>query len=504
MEMGKNEEIEDDLESILRSVAAAFGDWVEILDFHAVKEGRSVEYCQDHGQKLAELLKGRLGPENRRAIAAINAELMTRFSRTSPESIRNHYISYFEDADLDSMAYQQRDITVFMIETGVVAESDDSTAPEVPGSESEQDFKMWLAYFKGLLLTSSPDVSDYISVYNQLKNLPIEFWVLTKKLILVAWRGISAMDTDELIADIGECLAAGVWTTQLHAGIEPTDEVKNGIVPEYEAVVLDREYIYGLANEPDKAFEVLSNALGHFLEIMLRRKGWAVPGARFADSGEAPDREQGDTWNMPHNEEMQLMQIGLLKGLNWAAMQELSGLKKKAKTGELRRALTKASRNELLREIRRQNRRLGIVLMKEPYPEGKTEDKIREQITQANASRASKEIPDYDVEGEEETNTSMLGMASDSQSFEKWKGEQSEDESQEDERQELITQRIMELAGKARLTPRQKLVARLYNLPDEDIANALQREFGKPVKPGAVRKLRHDLVKKLRGADPTK
>lgn len=505
MEMGKNVKKEDGLESILRSVVAAFDDWVEILDFHAAKEGRSVEYCQDHGQKLAELLKRRLGLEDRRAIAAINAELMARFSRTSPESIRNEYVRYLEDADLDSMAYQQRDITVFMTEIGLVAESDDSIALEVPRSESEQDFKMWLAYFKELTLTTSPlDVSDYISVYNQLKNLPIEFWVLTKKLILVAWRGVSAMDTDELIADIGECLATGVWTTQLHAGIDPMDEVRSGIVPEYEAVVLDREHIYGLTNAPDKAFELLSNGLGHFLERILKRQGWAVPGARFTDSGEAPDREQGDTWNMPHNEETQLMQIGLLKGLNWAAMQELSGLKKKAKTGELRRALTKASRNELLREIRCQNRRLGSVLMKEPYPEGKTEDKIREQIAQANASRASKEIPDYDVEGEEETNTSMLGMASDSQSFEKWKVEQSEDESQEDERQELITQRIMELAGKARLTPRQKLMARLYNLPDEDIANALQKEFGKPVKPGAVRKLRHDLVKKLREADPAK
>ncbi|MFC2027301.1 hypothetical protein ACFLU3_01305, partial [Chloroflexota bacterium] len=312
MEMGKNEEKEDGLESILRSVVAAFDDWVQILDFHAAKEGRSVEYCQDHGQKLAELLQRRLGPETRRTIAAHNAKLMARFSRTSPESIRNEYVRYLEDADFDSMAYQQRDVTAFMKEIGLVAESDDSTALEVPGSEPQQDFQAWVAYFKELPLTSSPDVSDYISVYNQLKNLPIEFWLLTKKLILVAWRGISAMDTDELIADIGECLAAGVWTTQLHAGIEPTDEVKNGIVPEYEAVVLDREYIYGLANEPDKAFEVLSNGLGHFLERILRKKGWAVPGARFTDSGEAPGRVQGDTWKTPHNEEMQLMQIGLL------------------------------------------------------------------------------------------------------------------------------------------------------------------------------------------------
>ena len=193
------------------------------------------------------------------------------------------------------------------------------------------------------------------------------------------------------------------------------------------------------------------------------------------------------------------MQIGLWEGLNWAAMQELSGLKKKTETGELRRALTKASRNELLQEIRRQNRRLGIVPMEEPDPEGKTEDKIREQIAQANASRTSREILDCYVEGEEETSASMLGLSRDRQSFKKWKGEQSEDEMQE-----LVTQRIMELSSEAKLTPRQKLMARLYNMPDEDIANALQREFGKPVKPGAVRKLRHDLVKKLREADSTK
>ncbi len=498
MEMGKNEEKKDGLESVLRSVAAAFGDWVEILDFHAAKEGRSVEYCQDHAQKLAELLKRRLGPENRRAIAAINAELMTRFSRTSPESIRNHYLSYLEDEDFDSMAYQQIDIMVFIKATGRVVDSDDSTALEVPGNESERDFQMLMAYLEELT-PSLLDVSDYISVYSQLKNLPMEFWELTKKLILVIWHEISAMDTDKLFVFFGESLAGGVWTTQLHSGIEPTEKVRNGIVPEYEAVVLNREYIYGLANEPDKAFELLSNALGRFLGGIYSKKKWAVPGARFIDSGEALGSAQDDTWNTPHNEEMQLMQIGLWKGLNWAAKQELSGLKKKAETGELKQAFTKASRNELFQEIRRQNSRLGIVPMKEPSPEGKTEDEIREQIDKVNASRAPKEIPDYDVEGEEETSASTLGMASDSQSFEKWKDEQSEDE-----RQGLVTQLIMELAGEAKLTPRQKLVARSYNMPDKDIANALQRKFGRPVSQGAVRKLKHDLVKKLREADSKK
>jgi len=209
MEMGKNEEKKDGLESVLRSVAAAFGDWVEILDFHAAKEGRSVEYCQDHAQKLAELLKRRLGPENRRAIAAINAELMTRFSRTSPESIRNHYLSYLEDEDFDSMAYQQIDIMVFIKATGRVVDSDDSTALEVPGNESERDFQMLMAYLEELT-PSLLDVSDYISVYSQLKNLPMEFWELTKKLILVIWHEISAMDTDKLFVFFGESLAGGV------------------------------------------------------------------------------------------------------------------------------------------------------------------------------------------------------------------------------------------------------------------------------------------------------
>ncbi|MCP4728133.1 MAG: hypothetical protein GY863_24045, partial [bacterium] len=327
MEMEKNEKKEEGLESILQSVIDALGDWVEILEFHAAKEGRSVEYCQDHGHKLAELLKKRLGPENRRTIAAENAELMTRFSRTSPESIRNYCLSYLEEADIDSMAYQQRDINLFMKETGLVVESDDSTSPEVPRIPSEKDFQVWLAYFNELPLTSSLlDVSNYISVYSQFKNFPMEFWELTKKLGLILWREVSAIDTDELFVDIGESLAGAVWNNQLQAGIEPTDEVKSGIVPEYEAVVFDREYIYGLANEPDKAFEVLLNELGPFLEIMLRKKGWAVPGARFAGYDAVSDKAQSDTWETPYNEEMQLMQIGLADALNWAARQELSGL----------------------------------------------------------------------------------------------------------------------------------------------------------------------------------
>ncbi len=500
MEMDRNEKKEESLESILQSVVAALGDWVEILEFHAAKEGRSIEYCLDHGQKLAELLKRRLGPENRRTIAVENAEIMTRFSRTSPESIRNCCLSYLEDADIDSMAYQQRDVNVFMKEIGMVVDSDDGTAPEVPGNEPEQDFQVWLAYFNEIPATPFPPaVSDYISTYNQFKNFPIEFWELTKKLGLVLWREISAMDTDELFTDIGESLAGAVWNNQLQAGIASKDEVGNGIAPEYEAVVLDREYIYGLANEPDQAFEVLSNGLGHFLEIMLRRKGWAVPGARFAGSDAASDKAQSDTWNTPQNEEIQLMQIGLMEGLNWAAKQELSGLKKKAETGELRRALTKASRNKLFEEIRSQNQLFHIVPMKEPDPEGKTEDEIREQIVQANASRTSKEILDFDIKGEEETSASWLGMEGDRQGFEKWKDEQSEDE-----KQELVAQHLMKLVGKVKLTPRQDLMARLFNMPDEEIADALQEEFGKPVKPGAIRKLRYDLVKKLREADSQK
>ncbi len=327
----------------------------------------------------------------------------------------------------------------------------------------------------------------------------MEFWELTKKLGLILWREVSAIETDELFVDIGECLAGAVWNKQLQAGIASKDEVRNGIAPEYEAVVLDREYIYGLANEPDKAFEVLSNGLGHFLEIMLGKKGWAVPGARFAGSDAASDKAQSDTWNTPQNEEIQLIQIGLADALNWAARQELSGLKKKAERGELRHSFIKTSQNRLFQEIRSQNRRLGIVLMEESDPEGKTEEEIQDQIARANASRAPKEILDYEVEGEEGTSGSMLGLAGDRQGFEKWKDEQSEDE-----KQELVAQHLMKLVGKVKLTPRQELVARLFNMPDEDIADALQREFGKPVKPGAVRKLRYDLVKKLREADSQK
>ena len=71
-------------------------------------------------------------------------------------------------------------------------------------------------------------------------------------------------------------------------------------------------------------------------------------------------------------------------------------------------------------------------------------------------------------------------------------------------RQALIADKVDELSRKAKLTPRLRLASKLYNKPDDEIALALSRRFGKEVKAGAVRALEHDLLERLREIAPKK
>jgi hypothetical protein len=81
-------------------------------------------------------------------------------------------------------------------------------------------------------------------------------------------------------------------------------------------------------------------------------------------------------------------------------------------------------------------------------------------------------------------------------SFLDW--QQGETEAARMERQQAARQIIQELCNTAKLTPRQSQVRELWDRENAEIAQELERRFSKAVTPGAVRKLRHDVLEKLK------
>ena len=104
------------------------------------------------------------------------------------------------------------------------------------------------------------------------------------------------------------------------------------LCPENFTVIEDREAVHGWGGNYNEAFKQLSDALSVDLEIKLRIEGWTVPGARYSGI---------DNWEKPHNEELQLLQIGLFDGMKTLRQKSLSELLVKGTTGELRNYLTR-------------------------------------------------------------------------------------------------------------------------------------------------------------------
>jgi hypothetical protein len=264
---------------------------------------------------------------------------------------------------------------------------------------------------------------------------------------------------------------------------------KNLLCSENKAIVQDREAFCGWSGDTNEAFKVLDSALRVELQLRLKMKGWHIPGARYRGT---------DNWEKPSNDEPQLVQIGELNGLEWARKQSLLELLVKGASGELRNTFIKIADHILLGEIRKENRRRGINVPPDWSYAGKTEDEIRKRVDKDIIALAAREVLDYDLETED-SSISTLEQASDKQAFKEWR-----EVEVETQRKALIVERVAKLSLSVKLSPRLRLVAKLYDKPDEIIATRLERKFGKPFTKGAVRALRHDLLQKLREAAPEK
>ena len=247
---------------------------------------------------------------------------------------------------------------------------------------------------------------------------------------------------------------------------------------ENEAIITARE------GDSDKAFEILKDAF-RFLEMQLRKHQWAVPGARFAQFPEP------DTWDKPHNEELQLLQVGLFAGIQTLREQSLLELLPRGAAGELRNYLAKAAKHKLFGEIRSENRRLGIEVPPDWSCEGKTRDEIRNLTEKDLRALAGREVLDYNLETDDGP-ISTLAQAGNRQAFTAW--QETEVELQ---RKALITEKVQEFCSRVKLTPRLQLVADLFDKPNEEIALAYYKRFGKRLKLGAIRTAKFRLLQKL-------
>lgn len=257
---------------------------------------------------------------------------------------------------------------------------------------------------------------------------------------------------------------------------------------ENEAVVEDREGIRGWGGDSEKAFEILDATLKIKLEAELKLKQWFLPGGRYRGS---------DSWREPMNDERELLQIGEFEALRWGRKKSLLELLQKGASGELHNAFIKIAEHTLWGEIRKENRRRGIKVPSQRSQEGKTEAEIREQVNQDIRALSGHELSDYEMQTEDGY-VSTLEQAGDKQAFREWA------ELQVEEATALKAEKIQELYPKMKLTPRLRLVAKLYDKPNEVIAGKLERRFGKSFTVGAVRALKHDLLVKLKEASEKK
>lgn len=160
-----------------------------------------------------------------------------------------------------------------------------------------------------------------------------------------------------------------------------------------------------------------------------------------------------------------------------------------AVSGRFTSYLVKSAKNQEIDYIRMINRQRGVKPQREWSQEGKTEEEIRRQIDKGIEDLRGRELLAPDFENPDGSITSALEQAEQKQSFDQW---------HEEERENFVAEKVEELCQKTKLTPRQQLVRQYYNKSDKEIALLLRDKFNKPVTPGAVRKLRHDLLKKLK------
>lgn len=279
-----------------------------------------------------------------------------------------------------------------------------------------------------------------------------------------------------------------VVTSTVSCGGEGKSRLQSYQRVEYEAVV---EYVmghYAWGGDRNKAAKLLRDNLGPELDRERRRKGQKIPGSRYRGTGLRNEYE-------PQNDEFEEITIGLYKGLLWTTNRNLVNILPDVPTGKLRNSLKLVGMHNLINAIRKANKQLGIKVppdLNEWSAEGKTEDEIQKRVNQDLEALSPKEVPDFEVRGDEES-TSKLKLASDKETCKQY----FEDEA-EGNRQALIKEEINLYKEMAKLTSRLKLVANLWDEDDTTIAVRLEEAFGKPVKPGAVRAQRTRVLNRIR------
>ena len=314
----------------------------------------------------------------------------------------------------------------------------------------------------------------------------MEFWERLKSVILDAWRSINGDFTDFVQGDLAEGLAyaTGHVQRQMLTGCAEADH-RSCHKYEYEAVTAQKELQRGWDSDKDRPTRLAIKATGKGLPHLLKLPAYSVHLLRSVDP---------DSWYEPHSDEYQLAQIGLFRALLYLGESYALGeLKCAAFSGELLGYLQKAAKNNVLEEKRREYRR---VCTPTPLPMGIEVDEGGMGQDHGIGMATCMEIPDYSIEDPEGGTTTLIEQAANRQSYEQWR--HGEDDMTSWENRQEASQRLAEMVLMAKLTPRQLLVYKSWDMANTEIARILKREFGKLVKTSAVRKQRHNVIDKLR------
>ncbi|GAI83294.1 unnamed protein product, partial [marine sediment metagenome] len=215
--------------------------------------------------------------------------------------------------------------------------------------------------------------------------------------------------------------------------VSSSDEDRSGLLSykplEYKAVLENVLWQYGWGGDRNKAFSIIRNALLPKLNSILRRL--RIPGSRY---------EGPDSWDEPHNEERQLLQIGLLNALELATGQNLITILPDVRKGELSNTMVKVVRNYSDRQKREAEKVIGIGIIPKWRRKGMSKNEIEEY------KKLPKEVPDYEVQvGEDLISTTKL--ASDKETFKQYFTDEAEEN-----RKAHIKEKINLYKEKANLT----------------------------------------------------
>lgn len=449
---------------------------------------RSLARADLHGSRISDLIKAEFKLQSKAVAETIRPFLMRALpvlNSLSPQELKNWALFLARHANYKNLIQRAEKLA----ETWIGYEVAKGNLTENLNIIFQQIDKAKLAellpavarfYIESAPLTFWQEVLDSLKVAaNETLTTPLDS-AFVELIPMEEAAKMQALDSDKFIKELAT------------SDPDAESKLRSMLSTENRAVVEDRKATHGWGGDRNKAFEILDGVLKVKLEAELKVKRWHIPGARY---------EGKDSWEKPSNDEPQLLQIGEFHGLEWARKQDLLELLSRGASGELRNTLIKIAINTLFGGIRKQNRTLGIEVPPDWSNEGKTEDEIREQLDKDLRASTSREVLDRKIQSKDGY-INILEQGQDKQAFTEWTESRVEEEAEE--ATALKMEKLTELSHKAKLTPRLRLVAKLYDKPNDEIAARLQKEFRKPFTVGAVRALKYDLLVKLKEASKKK